>query len=322
MRQAKAHPAETRRGARPLRVPAAAANLLQDVFGHRGRIGVDRDRVLHALRVAARQHDRHRNAAAPAPSDAPAGRAPSGPSKVSESPPSWSSKYGSAPGHVDQQFRLEHSQRGAIAVAQPLQVLRIADAVRQVDVQARERLLAGIVIELVDGEGEDGRVVREDGRRAVAVVHVAIHHHGAPDHAVALQPPDGDGDIVDGAEALAVARKGVMESAADVEPDADSPAPAAPPGWCRRRPARTPPPCAGNRESRAAGCPGSVSVPVRSLRHPFRRRAPAARRRRWPARARRNPPARRSACAAAVVQPRYFLEGKTWSPRFRSYRSW
>ncbi len=38
--------------------------------------------------------------------------------------------------------------------------------------------------------------------------------------AVALQAADRHGDIVDGAEALAVTRKGVVESAAHVESDA------------------------------------------------------------------------------------------------------
>ncbi len=38
--------------------------------------------------------------------------------------------------------------------------------------------------------------------------------------AVPLQAADGHGDIVDGAEALAVAGKGVVEAAADIEPDA------------------------------------------------------------------------------------------------------
>src|SRR5450631_2025853 len=39
-----------------------AAHFLQDFLGHRRRIGVDRDGVLHALCIPARQHDGHRNA--------------------------------------------------------------------------------------------------------------------------------------------------------------------------------------------------------------------------------------------------------------------
>src|SRR5450631_2364387 len=40
---------------------AAAANLLQNFLGHGRGICVDRDGVLHALRIPARQYDRHRN---------------------------------------------------------------------------------------------------------------------------------------------------------------------------------------------------------------------------------------------------------------------
>ena len=49
---------------------------------------------------------------------------------------------------------------------------------------------------------------------------VAIDHHGAPDQAVVLQPADGDGDIVDRAEAFAVRGKCMVETAAEIEADA------------------------------------------------------------------------------------------------------
>ena len=52
------------------------------------------------------------------------------------------------------------------------------------------------------------------------MVHVAIDNHCAADSAVALQAPDGDSDIVDRAEPLAVIRERMMEAAADVETDA------------------------------------------------------------------------------------------------------
>src|SRR5205085_6589556 len=61
---------------------------------------------------------------------------------------------------------------------------------------------------------------RKDSSRTVAVVHVAINGHGAGDLAVLLHAPDGDRDVVDHAEAFAVVRMGVMESAADIEGDA------------------------------------------------------------------------------------------------------
>ena len=118
---------------------------------------------------------------------------------------------------VDNQLRVEHGQRGAVAVAQAVQVLAVAHAIGQVNVQAGGRLLGGVVVELVDGEREHRRVAGENRGRAVAVVHVAIHHHGALDGAIALHAADGHGDVVDGAEAFSMVRKRVVESAAQVE---------------------------------------------------------------------------------------------------------
>src|ERR1035438_4290892 len=123
-------------------------------------------------------------------------------------------------GHVQHQFGLEHRQRGMVAVLQPVNVLGIADAIGQVNIEARGRLFAGIVVELVDGKSEYRKIARENGGCAVAVVDVAIHHHGAADGAVPLYAADGDRDVVKRAEAFAVAGESVMESAAYVEPHA------------------------------------------------------------------------------------------------------
>src|SRR5262249_33442139 len=84
----------------------------------------------------------------------------------------------------------------------------------------RKRLLVGVIIELMDRERVDRRIAPENRGSTVAVMYVAIDDHGAADQPVVLQPADGDGDIVDGAETLAVPGEGVMKSAAEIEPDA------------------------------------------------------------------------------------------------------
>jgi hypothetical protein len=48
-------------------------------------------------------------------------------------------------------------------------------------------------------------------------VHVAIDGHGLVNLAIALHAADGDGDIVDHAEAFAVIGERVMESSADAD---------------------------------------------------------------------------------------------------------
>src|SRR5438132_1882027 len=69
-------------------------------------------------------------------------------------------------------------------------------------------------------EGEDVRIALgaarvEYERGAVAVMDVEVHDRHALDPSL-LKHADGDRDVVEGAEALAVVREGVMETAADV----------------------------------------------------------------------------------------------------------
>src|SRR5512144_3250280 len=100
-----------------------------------------------------------------------------------------------------------------------MNVLGVTHAVGKVDVQAGGRLLARVVIELVNRQGEDRWISGENGGGTVPVMHVAIHHHGAADRAIALQAPNGYCNIVDGAKTLAVIRVGMMKPASYVEPD-------------------------------------------------------------------------------------------------------
>jgi hypothetical protein len=50
-------------------------------------------------------------------------------------------------------------------------------------------------------------------------VYVAINRHGAPNFSIALHTPNGDRNVMDHAEPLAVVRKRMMESAANVDSD-------------------------------------------------------------------------------------------------------
>ena len=52
------------------------------------------------------------------------------------------------------------------------------------------------------------------------MVDIAIHDHGAANEPVALRATNGDGDIVNGAESLAVPWKRVVKTAAEIKPDA------------------------------------------------------------------------------------------------------
>ena len=52
------------------------------------------------------------------------------------------------------------------------------------------------------------------------MVDITIDGHGSADFPVVLKAADGDGYVVDHAEAFAVVGEGVMEAAADVDGDA------------------------------------------------------------------------------------------------------
>src|SRR5579871_4627584 len=88
------------------------------------------------------------------------------------------------------------------------------------DVNYRGRFFGWIIVELVKREGQNACVARENCRSAVAVVDVEVDNEGTLNGSVVLKSADGDGNVVDGAEAFAVSSKGMVESTADVESDA------------------------------------------------------------------------------------------------------
>src|SRR5947209_20023845 len=55
--------------------------------------------------------------------------------------------------------------------------------------------------------------IAEDRRRTIALMHIAIHRHGALDGAIAQQPADGHRYIVNHAKAFAVVGKGMVKTA-------------------------------------------------------------------------------------------------------------
>src|SRR5579864_2451173 len=85
------------------------------------------------------------------------------------------------------------------------------------DIHRGWRFSGGIIIVLMNRQRKDGLVTSEDSGGAVAVVNVAIHHHGASDFPLALQFADGNRDVVDSAKTFAMIRKSMVEAAADVE---------------------------------------------------------------------------------------------------------
>ena len=68
-------------------------------------------------------------------------------------------------------------------------------------------------------KGEDGGVGGKNLRRAISLVDVAIDGHRPLDGSFLLQAPDGDSDVVQNAESLAVVGESVVEASAHVDGD-------------------------------------------------------------------------------------------------------
>src|SRR5215472_315421 len=119
------------------------------------------------------------------------------------------------------------------------------------NIDRRGGLERGIVVRLVQGDGKDlqlavtarslfnvsgieiaaagagarqwmpnPRLGRKNRSRAVAVMDIQVHGHGAADPALLVHELDGHGDVMNHAKALTVVGKGMMEAAPNVQRDA------------------------------------------------------------------------------------------------------
>mmetsp|Transcript_2431 Transcript_2431/g.8892 ORF Transcript_2431/g.8892 Transcript_2431/m.8892 type:complete len:231 (-) Transcript_2431:765-1457(-) len=120
------------------------------------------------------------------------------------------------PGLEDHQLWLTGVESPGKAWPQSLQVLVIRRAIRNIDVQIRGPAgLPRVVVRPVDREGEDVVVALEDVGRAVPLVDVEVHNQDG-EGLLAMEGPrghSGHGDVVEDAEPLPGAAKGVVRAA-------------------------------------------------------------------------------------------------------------
>ena len=114
-------------------------------------------------------------------------------------------------------FRREHVRECG---TQAVEVLTVADAALETNIERSARLEGWIVVLGVDREGEHALVALKERGRTVAVVRVAVDDGSALDAAVALQQAYRQGDVIEETEALAVIVERVVKAAADVAGDA------------------------------------------------------------------------------------------------------
>src|SRR5207245_8776336 len=89
--------------------------------------------------------------------------------------------------NVEQQVGMK-ALEGALQVSfQDRQVVGVADAVGQMQIDIRGRLRQRIVVFLVDRERKDIRVAAENLRGTVAVMHIGVHYDRSEEHTSELQ---------------------------------------------------------------------------------------------------------------------------------------
>jgi hypothetical protein len=119
-------------------------------------------------------------------------------------------------GDIEDEIGVEFSEGAREVRVEDGEIVFVTDAVGEIGVEIRGRLRFGVIVFLVDGKSEDGGIAGEDGGGAVALMDVGVNDHGGLDGAVGLQAANGDGDVVDDAEAFAVIGKSVVKAAAEV----------------------------------------------------------------------------------------------------------
>ena len=180
---------------------------------------MDVDRIADVAGIAARHRDRHGDASVAA--QRKHHRVARGETVLRECQTTEAViREGIGAGEIDREVRAPRGQRVAHAILEGDEVLVVGRAVGQFDVEVARFLAEGKIVRAVDREREHRDVLREDRRRAVALVHVAVEDRDALRPAFRLHRERGDGTVVEHAVALPAIAEGVVRAAGEVHPDA------------------------------------------------------------------------------------------------------
>src|SRR5882672_3223140 len=102
------------------------------------------------------------------------------------------------------------------ALFQGVQIFRVWCAILKAYILIRGRFWHRIIVFLMDRERINAGVIREDRRRAVAMMHIGVHGHGRSDRPSGLKCPDRDGYVVEHAKPFAMPGIRMVETASEV----------------------------------------------------------------------------------------------------------
>src|SRR5262249_27022542 len=123
-------------------------------------------------------------------------------------------------GEIDDEVGARAVERARQGVDEEREVLVVAGAILQLDVERAGDFVKRIVSAAVHAEREHSFVAGEDLVRSVPLLYVEVDDRRARNTAVALQRANRDGHIVEDAESFAVRRKRVMRAPREVHGDA------------------------------------------------------------------------------------------------------
>src|SRR5262249_16097524 len=97
---------------------------------------------------------------------------------------------GIGPADVEKHLRLELFEGFDYRREKNSQILAVLHSIVQVQIHSGRRLIPGIVALLMDGKGENTRVLRKDRGGSVAVMHVGVDYDGFANCPIRLHSPN------------------------------------------------------------------------------------------------------------------------------------
>lgn len=103
-------------------------------------------------------------------------------------------------------------------VLQRLQIRRIAGPGGKRNVQVARRLSERVVVPTMERQGEHARIVRENRRRPITLVHITVHDQRFADPPRLLEDPERNGGVVKNAVSPPLSGVGMVGATGEVDP--------------------------------------------------------------------------------------------------------
>ena len=125
-----------------------------------------------------------------------------------------------SPGQVNDEIGACQIESGIQTFGEANEICLIATTIGEFNIEVTPFLVKREVAGAVDGESEDAVITRQNARRAIALMHIAIDDQHALGAVLRLHGAGGDGGIVEDAKTFTAIAKGVVGATRQVGRDA------------------------------------------------------------------------------------------------------